>query len=171
MTDYTMFVLALLAIMVFTLLLVSFFLRQETRRRQLEIRYKDGVELMKHRLQAYERLTLLLERLSPEALILREQRHDLSGVSFHQHLLRVIRNEFDHNMAMQVYVNASTWEKIKSAREALVRLINSTAAGLDPKAPALELGRLIIENSGGELIQIFRSAIAAIRDEMSNYYQ
>jgi hypothetical protein len=171
MTDYTMFVVALLAVMVFVLLLVSFFMRQETRRRQLELRYKDGVELMRHRLQAYERLTLLLERLSPEALILREQRRDLTGVSFHQHLLRVIRDEFDHNMAMQLYVNQSTWEKIKSARGALVRLINSAAAGLDPKAPALELGRLVIENSGGDVIHFFRNAIAAIRDEMSNYYQ
>ncbi len=156
--------------MLFTLTLVVLFLRQENKRRKFEIRVKEGSELLRLRIQAYERLILLMERLNPESLVLREQQHSWTSVQFQTHLLKIIRREFDHNLAMQLYVSDKSWNKVKAAREGLIRLINTTASRIDVNAPALELGRFLIENMGGELILYFNEAINAIKDEMNEYY-
>ena len=121
-------------------------------------------------MQAYERLILLLERLNPESLVLREQRHTLTSMQFQSHLLKMIRQEFDHNLAMQLYVTPNTWDKVKAAREGLIRLINTTANNIKPEAPALELGRFLIENMGRDLNLYFYDAIATIKKEMNEFY-
>lgn len=170
MMEFLTSFLPLFLVMAFTITIVIVFMRQETRRRLLEIRSREGADLIRQRMLAYERLTLLLERLHPEALVLREQKKNMTSVMLHQHLLKVIRSEFDHNLSMQIYVNNRTWKQIKSTREALVRLINSTAANTDPNAPAIVLGHSLIENAGGELVHYFRNSIKAIKDEMNELY-
>ncbi len=170
MSQFLINTLPVILVMIFTITLVIVFMKQETRRRQLEIRSKEGAELMRQRILAYERLTLLLERLHPEALVLREQKKNMTSIMFQQHLLKVIRSEFDHNLSMQIYVSDRTWAKIKSTREGLVRLVNSTAANTDPNAPAIVLGHSLIESSGGDLTHYFRNSIKAIKSEMNEFY-
>ncbi|MCA1745527.1 MAG: hypothetical protein LC643_07480 [Bacteroidales bacterium] len=169
MTTWTI-LLPSIATMVFALVLIYLFITQENRRRQQEIRVKESTELLRLRMQAYERLILLLERLNPESLVLREQRHTMTSVQFQSHLLKMIRQEFDHNLAMQLYVSPATWDKVKAAREGLIRLINTTANNIKPEAPALELGRFLIENMGRDLNLYFYDAIATIKKEMNEFY-
>lgn len=169
MTTWTI-LLPSIATMVFALVLIYLFITQENRRRQHEIRVKESTELLRLRMQAYERLILLLERLTPESLVLREQRHSMTSIQFQSHLLKMIRHEFDHNLAMQLYVSPNTWDKVKAAREGLIRLINTTASNIKPEAPALELGRFLIENMGGDLNLYFNDAIATIKKEMNEFY-
>lgn len=169
MTTWTI-LLPSIATMVFALVLIYLFITQENRRRQQEIRVKESTELLRLRMQAYERLILLLERLNPESLVLREQRHTLTSMQFQSHLLKMIRQEFDHNLAMQLYVTPNTWDKVKAAREGLIRLINTTANNIKPEAPALELGRFLIENMGRDLNLYFYDAIATIKKEMNEFY-
>ncbi len=169
MTTWTI-LLPSIATMLFALVLIYLFITQENRRRQQEIRVKESTELLRLRMQAYERLILLLERLSPESLVLREQRHSMTSVQFQSHLLKMIRQEFDHNLAMQLYVSPNTWDKVKAAREGLIRLINTTANNIKPEAPALELGRFLIENMGRDLNLYFNDAIATIKKEMNEFY-
>lgn len=152
------------------LIFVVLFFRQENRRRLHEMRLKEGQELMRLRMQAYERLILLIERLNPESLVLREQKHTMTSLQFQNHLLKIIRHEFEHNLTMQLYVDNDTWQKIKAAREGLIRLINTTANNIKADAPALELGRFLIENVGRDLNLYFNDAIATIKKEMNRYY-
>lgn len=160
----------ILIIALFTLLMVYFFLKQDFKRRRLEILAHDQAEILKLRFLAFERLSLLLERLSPESLILREQRHDLKCMAFHTLLLKLIRQEFNHNLAMQIYISIPTWEKIKQARESLIKLVNQAASSCKAEAPALELGRIIIENAGTETNFRFNDALNAIKREIEMYY-
>ena len=136
----------------------------------MEILAKDNAEILKLRFQAYERLTLLLERLMPEGLILREQRNDMDCQAFHSLLLRTIRQEFNHNLAMQVYVTIHTWGKVLTAREKLVKLINTSASRTKPDKPALLLGKTIIEEANPEVTFHFNDALNAIKNEIETYY-
>lgn len=170
MNHFLTAILPLVIVAALTITIIIIFMRQETRRRQFEIRFKEGSDIMRQRMLAYERLTLLLERLYPESLVLREQKNNMTSVMFQQHLLKTIRKEFDHNLAMQIYVKDATWSKIKSTRETLVRQINNSAANTDPNAPAIVLGHAIIESAGGDLVHYFRNSIKAIKDEMNEYY-
>lgn len=169
METWTIFLPTLITSLI-TLIIVYLFMRQEQKRRLHELRIKESTELMRLRMQAYERLILLMERLNPQSLILREQRHNLTTLQFQSHLLKIIRSEFDHNLAMQLYVSPTTWDKVKAAREGLIRLINTTANNIKPEAPALELGRHLIENVGRDLNLYFNDAIQQIRKEMHDYY-
>ncbi len=164
------YILPIFLVMVFAVTIILLFIRQEKRRKQFEIRAKEGSELMQQRILAYERLILLLERLQPESLIIREQKGIMSSMEFHKHLLKVVRREFEHNITMQLYVKNKTWEKIKSTREALLRTINSCANSVKPQDPAIVLGHAIIERSGGELIHYFRNSIKSIKEEMNDFY-
>ncbi|MDG5800335.1 hypothetical protein QA597_08200 [Marinilabiliaceae bacterium ANBcel2] len=170
MQEFIFRVVPMLILVGFTLTMVYLFIRQENRRRQQELKLKHSSELVRLRFQAYERLILLIERLNPEALVLREQRHTMNAFQFQSHLLKIIRKEFEHNISMQLYVSSDVWQKIKAAREGLLRLINTTASETSSKAPALELGRKIIEQSGNDLNLYFNDAINEIKKEMREYY-
>ena len=163
------FLLTILFIGVFTIILVNYFLKRIDAIEKNNIITQYGSEAMKLRFQAFERFTLLLERLSPEALILREQNSKMNIIELHAHLLRVIRYEFNHNIAMQIYISSKTWEKIKIAKEKLLTLINSSLLKINPKSSSLEFGKIIIEDAVNEVNFYLTTAIDAIRNEMEDF--
>jgi hypothetical protein len=60
-------------------------------------------------------------------------------------LVQNIREEFEHNVAQQIYVSASGWAMIKSAKEEIIRLINTSAAEINAGENAGELAKLLLE--------------------------
>jgi len=172
MKDYTiaLFILAtILLLSLYTIILVRYFLKRISISEKRSLLSHYSSEIIKFRFQAFERFSLLLDRLSPESLVLREQNPKMNCYSFHSHLLKVIRQEFNHNIAMQIYISAETWEKIKTAREQLLMLINSSVVKVRPEIPALELGKVIIESATKEVNLYFKIAINAIREEMEEF--
>jgi flagellar biosynthesis/type III secretory pathway protein FliH len=164
-------VISTLIILVPVLLLVRWFLKKELEEKRINNVAEVRKELLPRILQAYERLTLLLERVSPEAIVLREQHQGMNSMMFHSQLLKVVRSEFDHNLAMQVYVPAKTWELIEKARTELLRIINSSAASVNPESSSIELGRVIIENSTGDVKYYFKKALEALKKDVELLYR
>lgn len=121
-------------------------LKNDQDKRKYEIVLKNQEMIMPVRLQAYERLTLLLERITPEAMIMRLSKPDMKAKHLHSELLNTIRSEFDHNVSQQVYISHQTWEIIKNSRTNIVKLINTTASRIKPDSPAIELGKAILED-------------------------
>lgn len=97
-------------------------------------------------LQAYERIILLLERISPSNLLLRLNGSSLNVGDFKQIIVREIREEFNHNLSQQIYMSDITWAKVKTAVESTIGLINETAAGLDLTANGIELSKNLLNN-------------------------
>ncbi|MGM0377388.1 MAG: hypothetical protein ACQEQ0_11470 [Bacteroidota bacterium] len=153
-------------IAVFTLILVKLFLNHEAKKRRQEFLMQNKQTILRHQLQAFERFTLYLERISPESLVLREQKKNMNAFQLQNHLLKTIRNEFNHNMAMQIFVPGETWEQIKKAREEVIRLINTSATQVPPSVPSFELGRYIIENAGESTNHTIRKALESIRSNV-----
>ncbi len=153
------------------LLIVKWFFNKELEEKRLDNFLNIKKEIIPQKLQAYERLTLLLERVLPESLVLREQKQGLTSLKFHSHLLRVVRNEFDHNLAMQIYVSVKTWQMISQARTELLKLINTSAASVNPKSNSIELGRTIIENGTVDVNRHFKKAIDALRKDVELLYR
>ena len=172
MKDYAIplfFLATILLLGIYTIILVRYFLKRISISEKRSTITHYSSEILKFRFQAFERFSLLLDRLSPESLILREQNPKMNCFSFHSHLLKVIRQEFNHNIAMQIYISAETWEKIKTAREQLLILINSSLVKVKPEIPAFELGKVIIEGASKEVNLYFKIAINAIREEMEEF--
>ena len=97
------------------------------------------------RLQAYERIVLFLERISPQQLVLRVDSGEMDMDRYHRILLQAIREEFEHNTAQQIYISAKAWDLVKSAKESVVQLINTSKDDLKDGAPAFELASKIVE--------------------------
>ena len=98
-----------------------------------------------HSLQAYERSILLLERISPDSLIMRVSRNDYTARQLQQELLSNITSEFEHNIAQQTYLSTEAWEKMKAAKNQIINLVNETASEVKPDAQGPTLGKLILE--------------------------
>jgi hypothetical protein len=119
--------------------------KNEDKRRKTEFNMHISDDVLPVRLQAYERIILLLERVSPESMILRFSRNDYSASALLKELLTNITSEFDHNIAQQTYVSTEAWEKVKTAKNQVINLLNDTAREVKPDATGTTLGKLILE--------------------------
>lgn len=82
-------------------------------------------------LQAYERLSLLLERIAVQNILLRRPAGELSAQQYTASLLLTIREEFEHNVTQQVYVSDPLWQIVLQARDNVSQLIVRAAEGAD----------------------------------------
>lgn len=119
--------------------------KNEESRRKSEFNMHISDEILPIRLQAYERSILLLERISPESMIMRLSRNDYTARQLVQELLTNITSEFDHNIAQQTYMSTEAWEKMKAAKNQVINLINDTAKEVNPDAKGTTLGKLMLE--------------------------
>ena len=140
--------------------------KNEKQRQQYELRLKDRKAIIPTRLQAHERLIVFLERITPEALVMRLQRTDLTVQGLHALLLKTIRQEWDHNVSQQLYISNETWTFIKNARENVVRLINTEAGKLKATDPAMKLSQAIIEEFATTSSPI-QKAIFAMKEDIN----
>ncbi len=117
------------------------------------------------RFQAYERLSLLCERIALPTLIMRVRPEKMSVAEYRLALMLAIQQEFEHNITQQVYISEQLWEILKTARDHTVEVINISAEKLPPKADARELAQFILglpaENTTGALDK----ALTAIKRE------
>jgi hypothetical protein len=137
-----------LAIMAVTFYLVHSFLRNNEKMRNTEYMIRSHEITVPLRLQAYERLTLFLERISLDSLLMRCNQPGMNSRQLHSELLATIRNEYEHNLSQQVYMSVQTWEMIKNARAQMIKVVNTSAEKTDPSLPAIELSKKILENMG-----------------------
>ena len=140
------------------------------KRREFEFRINNSKQVTPIRLQAYERLALLLERISPQSLLIRVPPHDLTASDFHQQLLSHVRQEFEHNLSQQIYCSPILWETIRGAKENLIGLINKSAEEIDNQAPALLLSKKIIENYIEEENQVIVIAMNELKKEIGKLF-
>jgi hypothetical protein len=116
--------------------------RNEERKRQWELKRESQKTISPIRMRAYERLSLLLERTTPEHMIFdlrTKQPEALSTwtvLQMQQHLLQTIRIEFEHNLSQQVYVSEELWTLIMNARDQMAAFIIAIGNQLPKDATA-----------------------------------
>ncbi len=124
---------------------VKKFMQGETKRRQLDI-YRNGLEItLRLRLQAYERLSLFLERIQPRTLIPRVYMSGMTVSDLQLALTQSIQSEFDHNLSQQIYITPKLWNTVKGVKEQEQGMVNQIAATLNPEHSAKELHRKILD--------------------------
>lgn len=122
------------------------------------------------RLQAYERMTLFLERISPNNLLVRLNGSATTVLDFQQLLLQEVRDEYNHNLSQQVYMSQHAWEQIQTAMNEVVTLINQASGDTLPDAPALELSKKIFERIIQQNLQPTANALRSIKDEIQQQF-
>ena len=135
-------------------LTVKTMLQKQNEAKIIEIKAKNKEIVLPIRLQAYERMSLFLERISPDQIIKRVQKNDMNVAELQYMLLNEIREEFNHNLSQQVYMSDEAWKIIKNAKEELIMVVNQSAKELDPEAKSIELVKKIYEESLDKKIEI-----------------
>jgi hypothetical protein len=126
-------------------LLIRKTIENDREKRRHEIILQNSSTITPVRLQAYERLTLFLERISIESLIMRTHKHGMDAKKLQSAMLGTIRSEYDHNLAQQIYVTPQAWEVIKSARSNTIKLINTIAEMIPPTSSGSDLSKNLLE--------------------------
>ena len=93
---------------------------------KMELKRQSLKIIMPLKVQAYERFLLYLERVQLPQLVKRVYVPGMEKGTFHLQLLQNVREEFEHNLAQQLYVAGTTWSAVMNAKEELVNQINET---------------------------------------------
>jgi hypothetical protein len=144
---------------------VRYYVKTERQKLIVKIGQKNKEIITPVRLQAYERFVLLLERMEPSQIILRNIVLGQTAGQLHQVLLNTIRDEFDHNLSQQLYVSSQAWQKIKNARESALASINDAASKVKPDAAASELAEIIFTSDVKDTISEIQQALEFVKDE------
>jgi hypothetical protein len=124
---------------------VKHFLDTETKRRLAEIRLANQNVVTPMRLQAYERVAILLERINPNHLVTRVHKQGMSARLLQTELTKAIRTEYEHNLSQQIYMSNHAWEMVKTSKEEIAKLINVAASKLPDTATGIELSQMILQ--------------------------
>ena len=105
------------------------------------------------RTDAYQRAVLLLERIHPNSLIMRVHNPGLPAKAFQSDLLSAVREEYDHNVAQQLFVSNEAWGLLKKAKDETVKIINIAGEKMSATSMSTDLAQKIFEMVGeiGEL--------------------
>jgi 16S rRNA C1402 (ribose-2'-O) methylase RsmI len=124
------------------------FLDNENKKRIADMRQANQSLITPIRLQAYERVVMFLERISPNSLVMRTHKNGMSGLMLQSELIKTIRSEFEHNLSQQIYMSNNAWQMITTAKEEIIKLINISATKVPETATGLDLAQMIINISG-----------------------
>jgi hypothetical protein len=134
---------------IFYKIVTSYFDNQQ-KNQMLQMRIDERKESLKVvtpiRLQAYERMALYLERISPNSLILRTFHPGMDIKALQLAMTKSIRDEWEHNLSQQVYLTTESWNRIREAKEEMINLINGSAVKLPADADPTSLAGAIFES-------------------------
>lgn len=145
-------------------LLIDKLLKNEENRRNFELVKQNQPTVTPIKLRAYERLMLLLERITPHNILLNKVQANMTAFELQSVLLSDIRKELEHNFSQQIYVSSPLWESIKNAQENIIQLINMCSAQCNADDTAAKLATLIIEVYDSKE----ETAIDATKEQLKN---
>ncbi|MGY6523178.1 MAG: DUF7935 family protein [Mongoliitalea sp.] len=151
-------------------LTVMSFLNKEREKLLVDLKTQNTQTILPIRLQAGERLCLLLERITPNNLIRRVNNPTFSAADLHRQLLTEVREEFNHNLAQQVYFSDETWESVRRATESVVTLCNTALQDMPEDARGIDLAKRIFQLSLDQRSDAIQVALQNVKNEIRIFF-
>ncbi|HAH54491.1 MAG TPA: hypothetical protein DCM02_04195 [Flavobacterium sp.] len=125
-------------------LFVSYFKDQQNTRRWL-LQKENKKETLPIRLQAYERMTLFLERINPLQLLVRITPISEDKNEYANYVIAQVEQEFEHNLTQQIYISEECWSIITTSKNATIQMIR-LATKNEKVADANQLREVILSD-------------------------
>ena len=153
-------------------LLFKQFLEKEQQRRLIELRLESNKTTLPLRLQAYERVVMFLERISPNNILVRLSSAGQSAPDFHRLLQQEIRAEYEHNLSQQLYISGDAWTMVKEAKENVLTMVNRAFHGIQNpgQARGTELAKRILEGLMMDGAEPTAQALAVVKNEAAGLF-
>jgi hypothetical protein len=144
----------------------QFVVNEDNRRRFLLMKenQKDALPL---RLQAYERLTLFMERINPTKLLIRISPISQNKNDYENYVIAQIEQEFEHNLTQQIYVSEECWTIVMTAKNATIQMIRKT--NMSEKIENADKLRETILNDTFDKPSPSSAALAFINSEVKSF--
>ena len=168
--DILKYILPALVVFAVAFFLIRAFLDHAAKQLKEENKDETRKAITPLRFQAYERIALFLERISPPNMVLRVNKAGMSKEMLQGELLRTVREEYEHNLAQQIYISDKAWEFVKSAKEEVLSDINTAAAGMTEKNTAADYGQQVISLHLERKSRAHDAAIAYIKTEIKEMF-
>ncbi|MFV0572589.1 MAG: hypothetical protein ACK5M1_09200 [Xanthomarina gelatinilytica] len=153
-------------------LIAYYFFKEHTKnedgRRRFLLHKDMQVTAMPLRLQAYERMALFLERITPSKLLIRMSPTSSNKEDYENLLIAAIEQEFDHNLSQQIYISDDCWNIITAAKNATIQLIRK--ASLLEKTNTANKLREVILTEMMEKRAPSDAALSFIKQEVSDMW-
>ena len=151
-------------------LVVVSFLSKEREKLLIDLKTQNTQVVLPIRLQAAERLCLLLERITPNNLVRRSNPNQFTASELHPQLLAEVREEFNHNLSQQVYFSEETWEAVRRAVEDVVTLLNLSRQSLNAEASGIDLAKAIFAQSLEQKNDAITYALRQVKSEIQLHF-
>lgn len=135
-----------------------------------DIRSKNIEITLPLRLQAFERMCLFLERITPGNLLLRLVGSAITAQELQHVILLEVREEYNHNLAQQIYISAAAWEQVTNAMNETVSIVNQASALVPAEAPATDLAKKILAHVIEKEIQPSTHALQFLKNEVQKVF-
>jgi tRNA U34 5-carboxymethylaminomethyl modifying GTPase MnmE/TrmE len=126
-----------------------YFINKLAEGKQLSITADNRKERQKFilpmKVDAYQRLILLMERMHPNSLVMRVHLPTKNATLMQQEMLEQIRSEFEHNIAQQMYVSHKAWQMVKQTKEEVAQIIQIAGKQMTVDSTAMDLSAKIFE--------------------------
>lgn len=153
-------------------LIAYYFFKEHTKnedgRRRFLLHKDMQVNAMPLRLQAYERMALFLERITPAKLLLRINPNSSNKEDYESLLIAAIEQEFEHNLSQQIYLSDDCWNIIAAAKNATIQLIRK--ASLLEKTDSANKLREVVLTEMMEKRAPSDAALSYIKQEVSEMW-
>ena len=155
-------------------LIIKHYFDNQQKARMLEMKIDERRETLRVvspiRLQAYERMVLFMERISPSSLVMRCYRPGMDAVQLRSALTSDIRREWEHNLSQQVYMSNEAWAKIRTAKEEMLSLVNNSAQAIPADATPDTLAGVIFATMAKDRNPI-DEAVEFLKAEIKEHFE
>ena len=138
----------------------------ENKRRHYILHKSLQKEVLPVKLQAYERLALVLERMTPNNLLIRIQPISQRKQDYELLLIQTIEQEFEHNLAQQIYVSEECWNIILTAKNTTIQFIR--ISDLSNESQTADKFRELVLTKSMDRPSPSTAALAYLKNEVSN---
>ena len=153
-------------------LIAYYFFKEHTKNEDGRRRYllhKDmKINAMPLRLQAYERMAIFLERITPSKLLIRVTPLSSNKEDYESLLIASIEQELEHNLSQQIYISDDCWNIITAAKNATIQLIRK--ASLLEKTDTANKLREVVLTEMMEKLAPSDAALSFIKQEVSEMW-
>ena len=132
-------------ILVAAMIIIRYWFSQKKQPSDAGKKVEEQKIILPLRLQAYERIILFLERISPNSLVMRLGKPEMTAVQFQALLVKTIREEFEYNLSQQIYISPTAWELVKNAKEEIIKLVNMASGKIPETSSSGELVKVILD--------------------------
>lgn len=132
-----------------------------------KLRKQSAETTLNLRLQAYERLAMFCERISPENLIIRLKTQAMDSGQLKNVMILAVKQEFDHNLTQQIYISEKLWEIIVLCKNQIIEIISATS-DIDAQGNSNQFSNNLFNNL--EKTNPIGTTLKAIRQEVEIYF-